>query len=217
MLAFFLLCAAPPALGFSQGEVIERVQAAYEQTQSWEAKFTEVSVNRSLGIELEKHGQAYFQKPGLMRWEYEVPDRRLIVSDGELLWVYTPEDEQVLVASIESLYRADAPILFLTGEGKLADYFDILLIGGEEMCSHGEVVLELVPREQQVNLAKLRMVADAESFQIVGTVVYDHFGNVADIRFCDIRTDRDLPANLFQFSVPPGTEVIEASQFGRGR
>lgn len=215
LLGICLLGGAAQAPGISQEEAIERVQTTYEQTGSWEARFTEVSVNRSLGIELDKHGRAYFRKPGLMRWEYELPDRRLIVSDGEHLWVYSPDDEQVLVASIESLYRAHAPILFLTGEGKLTDYFDVSLIADKEAEARGEVVLELMPREQQANLAKLKMVADAESFQIVGTVVYDHFGNTADIRFCDIRMDRDLPADLFEFSVPPGTEVIEASEFGR--
>ena len=36
----------------------------------------------------------WLKKPGRMRWDYEKPEKKLMVSDGSTLWVYEPEDEQ---------------------------------------------------------------------------------------------------------------------------
>ncbi|NIQ96491.1 MAG: outer membrane lipoprotein carrier protein LolA, partial [Desulfuromonadales bacterium] len=50
------------------------------------------------------------------RWEYEHPTRQEIVSDGRTMWVYIPENNQVIESDISEVSRARAqdPLTFLT-------------------------------------------------------------------------------------------------------
>ena len=55
------------------------------------------------------------------RWQYEQPTTQEIVSDGETLWVYLPENNQVIQSDIEMVNQArqNDPMTFLTGLGNL--------------------------------------------------------------------------------------------------
>src|SRR5512134_1520276 len=42
----------------------------------------------------------------LFRWEYDQPTTQEIVSDGETMWVYLPENRQVIQSSIDIVSRS---------------------------------------------------------------------------------------------------------------
>jgi len=69
--------------------------------------------------------------------------------------------------------------------------------------------LELAPREPQAGLTKLILTVDKKSYYVLQVDVVDELGNVTRTRFSDIKTDIVLPVSMFQFTIPPGTEVLK--------
>ena len=63
----------------------------------------------------------------LFRWEYDQPTTQEIVSDGETISVYLPENRQVIQSDMEldGQSRPDDPVTFLTGLGNLSRDFQI--------------------------------------------------------------------------------------------
>jgi len=47
--------------------------------------------------------------------DYTVPNQKL-VSDGQKLWYYQPEEKQVLISDVSSVLKERTPLAFLAGE-----------------------------------------------------------------------------------------------------
>jgi len=106
----------PPGQG-----VVERIQGFYEGTRALKGQFSQ-RVELAMGQVEEARGAFYLKRPGMMRWEYEQPERRLLVTNGNTLWAYTPTDRQVIVQDLKTAVSS-IPFDFLVGAGRLTDQF----------------------------------------------------------------------------------------------
>jgi len=94
-------------------------------------------------------------------WQYDRPTTQEIVSDGETMWVYLPENNQVIQSNIELINRANQndPMTFLTGLGNLSRDFTISWAMPNQDVE-GNYVLELTPRRISSLINKLVIVVD---------------------------------------------------------
>lgn len=95
------------------------------------------------------------------RWEYEQPTTQEIVSNGETMWVYLPENNQVIQSDIERVNQADQqnPMTFLTGLGNLSrDFFITWAMPNQDI--DGNYILELKPQRVSSLINKLIIVVD---------------------------------------------------------
>ncbi|PLX86072.1 MAG: hypothetical protein C0614_03990 [Desulfuromonas sp.] len=102
------------------------------------------------------------------RWEYDQPTNQEIVSDGETMWVYLPENNQVIQSNIEMVNRAreNDPMTFLTGLGNLSRDFSISW-GEPNRDIDGNYVLDLRPYKTTALLNRMVIVVDS--------LAVDHF------------------------------------------
>jgi len=148
-------------------------------------------------------GEVKIKKPGRMKWVYNAPDPQVLISNQKTLWLYVPEDEQVTKIPVENVYSSNTPALFLAGQGKLTDSFNIAQVVPEQ----NEITVVLIPHEGDSNLSRLVLHVDKKNYQIIGSSVYDKLGNRTDIRFRNIRINEEIAENAFNFKVPEGVEV----------
>lgn len=156
------------------------------------------------------------------RWDYGQPTTQEIVSDGRTMWVYLPENRQVIQSDIEqtSRSRSDDPMTFLTGLGNLSRDF-LISWAAPNQDVEGNYVLEMRPRRPSSLIQRLLIVVDREAvldfarqgavgeiFPIRSTTVYDPNGNSTLIEFSEIRLNRGLDDGLFDFILPAGVEVL---------
>ena len=203
----FGLFSIPQAFGVTGQEVLIEIQKQYEKTNNFEADFVQETVGKMMKKPQRGEGKVYFQKKGMMCWDYRTPSQKLI-SNGRNLWFYLPDERQVFVSDVSGILKEKTPLAFLAGEGNLRR--DFTLVNFNESISQKEenFVLELAPKEPTVALAKLVLTADKKTYQVVQADVIDAMGNLTRTRFINIKTNVDLPASLFQFTVPQGTEVF---------
>jgi outer membrane lipoprotein carrier protein len=164
----------------------------------------------------------------MFRWEYEQPARQEIVSDGKTMWVYLPENNQVILSEIDfsSPSRPNDPVTFLTGLGNLSRDF-LIDWASPDRDAQGNYILELRPRQPSPMIRSMLVVVDRDAvrgadagsrpvFPMLSTTVYDPNDNRTTIEFRDVRVNRGLPDSFFRFIPPEGVEVLRPGESGMG-
>ena len=162
----------------------------------------------------------------LFRWEYDEPTTQEIVSDGETIWVYLPENRQVIESKLEleGQARPDDPVTFLTGLGNLSRDFNIAWAEPNQDIE-GNYVLELRPRRVSTMIQRLLLVVNRDAvtgsprpssfdggvFPLLSSTVFDPSGNTTTIEFRNVRVNRGIADSVFRFMLPAGVEVIHPS------
>jgi outer membrane lipoprotein carrier protein len=210
-IAILICFSAPPLTGAAElrpEEVARRLQDAYEKTTSMSANFRQVTSVRSSPREKHGSGTLVIQKPGRMRWDYQEPAQQVLVADGETVSMYYAQAEQMMVIPAREYLQSDVTYAFFTGQGDILRDFEPL--PAEKILTQGAAahVIKLVPRKDHPQVQELRLWVSPESFLIERLRVLDHFGTVTDLFFSQIKIDVDLPAALFTFTPPAGTEII---------
>lgn len=209
-LVFFILglLFAPIAFGETTPAVLTEIQNQYEKTADLEASFAQEYIGKVMQQSQKGEGKVYFKKKGMMLWDYRIPNQKLI-SDGRTLWLYMPEEKQVFISPAEKMIKEFG---FLVGEGDLRRDFKILNIIASYSQKEETIVVEMTPREPQPFVSKFSLTVNKKSYFVTQVDVFDALGNVTRTRFMDIKTNVNLPGSLFQFQVPPGTEVIRMKE-----
>ena len=128
-----------------------------------------------------------------------------MISNGNALWHYVSDEEQVIKVPIESIYTANTPALFLAGKGKLNQAFNVESVNLDK----NPISITLIPKEGDQALSRLQLFANKKNYQITGSTVYDKLGNKTEIRFSQIKTNKNISEKTFQFQVPPNVEVLD--------
>ena len=206
----FTLLALPGTLfsETSEQQALDAIQRQYEKVSTFEADFTQRSYVKMMNQTQSVKGTVKIKKPGKMKWVYGAPDTQILISDGKNLWLYVPEEEQATKVPVESIYSSNTPALFLAGKGKLTRSFNVESVSQENQ----NILVTLVPKNEDQGLARLILHADKKNYQITGSTVYDKLGNKTEIRFSRIRINREILEEQFQLRTPPGVEILDYTQ-----
>jgi outer membrane lipoprotein carrier protein len=199
---------APGCESIDVDAVVAGVQARYDAVRDLDARFEQKTRSvmmggAGLGDDSPTTGRVQIAKPGRMRWHYEAPRESLVLSDGKTLWIYDVPAKEVTRAEVTSGYLAGAALQFLLGEGAITDSFEVALLG----CTGDRVTLELLPKKD-ASYEKLEIVVDGEHV-VVGTTIFDLFGNVTELRFEQVRFDRSPPIERFRWQPIEGVTVVD--------
>jgi len=208
LIAAAALLWALPAAALDGSDIVRRVQERYDLTEDFVADVSQEMNVASLGKTMTSRGTVAFKKPGRMRWEFTEEEHQIIVADGETLWFYRPEEQQVFKAAFDRAFRSTTPISFLTGVGEIDDDFDVHLDGESEDGKH--LILKLVPKRADPDVGELRLFVTKDDADISGAEVRDPLGNVSTVRFTKVRRNVGLNDDRFVFEIPKDVDIITA-------
>ena len=194
-------------------EVVKEVQFRYENTHFFQARFRQNTFLASLDESRKSFGKVFIRKPGMMRWEYEKPEKQLLVSDSANFWIYTPEQNQVIISQFGKAFRSKTPLTFLAGNGNIYSDFEVRFqkLNKRDSRNAKDVYqLCLTPKKPHPSLRELLLEVRKDDFLIVRSTLVDIYGNITDISFEEIRVDLMPPMAIFTFAVPAGVEVVTA-------
>ena len=202
---FILLSALIGHAETPEQQALDAVQKNYEKVLTFQAKFTQKSYIKMMNKTRDTKGTVSIKKPGMMKWTYGAPDIQVLISNGNTLWHYVSDEKQVPKVPIQSIYTANTPALFLAGKGKLIQTFNIESVSLDK----NPISITLTPKEDDQALSRLKLFANKKNYQITGSTVYDKLGNKTEIRFSQIKTNKNISEKTFQFQVPPNVEVLD--------
>jgi len=80
---------------------VQRLTELLNQAQTINARFSQLTLDGS-GTQLqETAGQLALKRPGLFRWHTDAPMEQLLVSNGEKVWLYDPDLQQVTIQTLD--------------------------------------------------------------------------------------------------------------------
>jgi len=147
-------------------------------------------------------GRIVLAKPRQFRWEYAQPFPQLIVADGNHVWVYDPDLEQVSVRQ-QSTEEQQSPLAALIDPGLLERQFKISE-GGDHDGLNWLVLLPQQGEDAQLQQAWLGF-SDGELRQME---LRDALDQRTVIVFSQWQRNPMLAADTFRFTPPAGTDVI---------
>jgi outer membrane lipoprotein carrier protein len=152
----------------------------------------------------ESSGTFQLLRPDRFAWYYDQPYELEVVADGESLWMYDVELEQVTRAPLSDL--AASPAQLLSGESSIRERFAISDIDS----SDDRRWLELKPLDENSEFSSARVAFNdgvPTAIQLV-----DGLAQTTLIEFADIAVNSGLRRRDFDFDPPRGVDVIGADR-----
>ena len=146
-------------------------------------------------------GTLALKAPRQFRWETTTPYKQLSVADGEKVWIYDVDLEQVSVRP-QGTEEAHSPLTVLTDLSQLDRDF----VTHEQGEHDGLAWLRLKSKDKDPQFAYADLGFDASGLQRM--LFEDTLGDRTEIRFSDWKRNPQLPADTFRFAPPPGVDVV---------
>jgi len=200
-----LTVAAPKARQPAADELARRIQARYESVRDFTAEFTQTTRSALLPQTSVERGVVKIRKPGLMRWEYLEPEKKIAGSDGVDFYVYVVADRVVTFTSLPKPGEENTALLFLSGRGNLATDYSTHMPADQPP---DEWHLALTPGRAQDDYSYVILMVERRSLQLRGLETVEHEGGRSTIRFTKYRENVGLRPGDFTFTTPRGVEAI---------
>jgi outer membrane lipoprotein carrier protein len=185
----------------AEGGGIEQLRQFVEGTGAAQGSFEQVVTATSGRRPQHASGRFAFMRPGKFRWVYETPYPQVLVSDGERLWSWDPDLNQVTVNVLGDAL-GNTPAAILAGDGEIDRDFEL----SEAGASDGLDWVLAIPRQADSSFELMRIGLSGNRLKRME--LRDHFGQTTVIDFTSLSTDVLPDAAQFTFSPPPGADVI---------
>lgn len=187
------------------GTASERLDVFFNDVQVLQTDFQQTVLDDKGNKVKEAQGNLVMQRPGKFRWTYTDPYQQLIVADGDKIWIYDADLEQVTVKPMDAAL-GDTPAVLLAGGRPLDENFLIT-----DMGSNGSLEwVELLPRNPDATFERVRLGFGEEDLRMMELL--DNFGQTTRLEFSNLRRNQKADAQLFTFTPPPGVDVIGQEQ-----
>jgi outer membrane lipoprotein carrier protein len=183
----------------------ERTLRAYlEGTRTLRADFEQSLLGANGELLQTSSGELMIRRPGRFRWDYLQPYEQRIVADGQRLWLYDPDLEQVTVRPQQATLE-NTPASLLSGD---SDFTRDYRLTHAMATDEGEQALRLEPRVAGGDFSYLALGFDAAG-ELKRMELLDRLDQLTRIEFTNVRRDVRLRRGLFNFRPPEGVDVIE--------
>ena len=184
-------------------QVLDHLQHHYRDTRSFSAKFGE-EIAAVGAPKRNRSGKVSFLKPGRMRWDFGEPEKQTIVSDGETVYSYDPDLNQVVETPLKQAIKSSSATSFLLGMGNINRDFKA------EFADTRTPDLIRLKLDAKAGGYKIDIGVDPKTYNLMTLTLTDQLGDVTKISFSDIDNNVELPESTFAFKVPPGADVVTA-------
>ena len=204
--------------------VVRRFEEKYRRATSLQVTFLERYTENGRLTRMEA-GEAYFLRPGKMRWEYESSEKNVFVVDGKTAWFYVPADHTVTRVPAKKSSDWRTPLAVLAGEIKLSRICSRIGYAQQPAPEYpADVVLycdlpaasksqEADDSGSKAGSGEARDVAFLEiaedSGELVRVLVNDPGGVGIEFRFANWQWDAQVENSFFRFQVPPGVAIVD--------
>ena len=185
--------------------IIAGVEARYN-VPGFTADFDQESILKAMAVTDTASGRLMVRQPGKMRWEYLVPDPQTIITDGKELWVYRPQENQVLVGKAPSFFGEGKGAGFLSNIKTVRKSFQLSLASSTDPNLYR---LKLLPNKSSVELMAVELDIVKKTYDLVQITTFNVYGDETRIELNIVSFDNPPPEVLFRFDVPEGADVLQ--------
>lgn len=203
-LRLLLACAlALPA--FAHASALEQFKSFIASTKSAKGEFTQRLIKTdaasSAKVSNPSTGTFQFARPGKFIWTYQKPYEQLLQADGEKLYIYDKDLNQVTIKKLGNVLGS-SPAAILFGSNDLEKNFVLKEAG----TKGGLEWLDAVPKTkdstfEHIGIGLRNGVPEAMELR-------DSFGQISLLSFSKFEKNPALAADQFKFVTPKGADVF---------
>ncbi len=188
--------------------LLEKVEKRYAGP-GFSAEFDQQSTISAMEITDSASGKLFVKRPGRMRWEYILPEAQIIISDGTDLWIYQPEENQVMIGKAPSFFAEGKGAAFLSDLKSIRKEFDVSLAPED---AKGNPVIKLIPKKKSKDFNEIFLTISKSAATIDRILTKNGFGDETRIQINTYRFNQDLSEDMFVFEIPNGADVLQMDQ-----
>ncbi len=182
---------------------LQRLTADFEQT-------TKVTNNKNVqkkGLTAQHMNQTFkgvmkVERPGKFYWETTSPAKQTIVTTGKVVWIYDPDLQQAVRQSLDDQI-ANTPALLLSGNTN-----QIMQSYRVTRPDRTKLYYTLYPKQEDSAFQSMTISFGANKAPNL-MVLQDSLGQTTYVRFSNIKVNPTIPASVFNFEPPKGTDIID--------
>jgi outer membrane lipoprotein carrier protein len=196
LLSIFCFCS------FANADSAAVLTQLLNNIRSMQADFTQTIVNKSGKAVQQSQGRMIMERPGKFRWEVKQPTAQLLIANGQRLWIYDPDLEQVTIRLLNKA-AGEAPALLLSeANTALSKDFNV------RTQSAGSLQwFLLIPKNRDSMLSQVMLGFSGN--QIREMNLRDHLGHNTMIQFQRVVMNASVPDSVFHFTPPANVDVID--------
>lgn len=188
------------AAATARADAIDTLNAFISEVKTGRADFTQTVTSPDGAKKRSSSGSFEFARPNRFRFAYVKPYEQLIVGDGQKVWLYDTDLEQVTVRPFDKALGA-TPAALLAG-GALEGDFELEALPDEG----GLQWVRALPRVKDGSFQSLKI--GFRDGALAAVEIVDAFGQRSRLEFTKVEANPVLPADRFRFTPPAGTDVI---------
>ena len=186
--------------GAAHATALDQFKSFVAGTRSARGEFTQTQVLKTRTGKVSS-GTFVFARPGKFIWTYQKPYEQLLQADGETLYLYDKDLNQVTTRKLGgALGSSPAAILF--GSNDLEKNFTLAEAGTHD----GLEWLNATPKSKDTTFEQIGIGLKDGFPQAME--LKDNFGQTVMLKFTNVQRNPALGAQTFKFDVPKGAEVV---------
>ena len=157
-------------------------------------------------------GTFEFVRPSRFRFNYRKPFEQILVADGQTLWLYDIDLNQVTARAQASALGSTPAALIASAPNLHALQADFTLANAPER--DGLQWVTATPRARDSQLQSVRVglrevdKGGARTAELAALEIVDSFGQRSVLTFTRVQVNPSIPAETFRFKPPAGADVI---------
>jgi outer membrane lipoprotein carrier protein len=209
--AFLLLFGTIVPAETADDPLLKAFESRYSSAQTLQATFLE-RYRENGEVSRVEAGDAYFLRPGKMRWDYQAPEKNTFLVDGKYVWFYSPSDHTATRMPAKQSEDWRTPIAFLTSHMTLSRLCSKVSLAPDDKPTRlGDSVYQCTLRGGK---DAARSAAQAVLFELtpqaeLSRIVIPQQGGIEiEFSFAHWRWNPPLEKSVFQFVAPPDVVIV---------
>ena len=153
-------------------------------------------------------GTFEFSRPNRFKFIYKKPFEQSIVADGQTLWLYDADLNQVTARKQSAVLASTPAALIASAPDLRALQADFTLTSAPEKDGLQWVVATPKTKDGQLQAVRVGFRPGEKSVGLAALEILDSFGQRSMLNFSKVEVNPALPADTFQFRAPQGADVI---------
>jgi outer membrane lipoprotein carrier protein len=192
------------ALAFAlpaHADSVDTLREFVRDAKTGKASFTQTVTSPDGAKKKSSSGSFEFARPNRFRFAYRKPFEQLIVGDGQKIWIYDVDLQQVTARPMSQALGA-TPAALLAGSSLDKD-FELAPLPSAQ----GIDWVQANPKAKDAAFQSLRIGFKGKT--LAALEIVDGFGQRSSLQFADVATNAPVAPEAFRFVAPKGAEVLE--------
>lgn len=198
---FALLLALCGAAASARADAVDTLREFVRDVKSGSAQFTQTVTSPDGAKKKTSSGNFQFARPNRFRFAYTKPFEQVIVADGQKVWIYDADLNQVSSRKLSAAIGA-TPAALLAG-GSLEKDFELSALPAAE----GLEWAAAKPKAKDSAFDTLKV--GFRGKELAAVEIVDSFGQRSLLQFSQFKPNVATAADAFKFVAPKGADVIE--------